>query len=260
MTTLAISPLRGCRLALRLLSVTAGLMLLGASSVAQTPAAAPAPPRLRFLFLDETPGSYALRFEKEERVISSGPYVISAPFTPSDFKPLKITKEFTEPGTGAPLREVVASVTPSPGDRSSLVIVTPRARASAEAPLSYAVEIIDCGPDRFPLGSIAIINRARATVAAKFGNEQAAVVPGQTTIVRPVTDSRHRVFSRIAAQTPAGWIPISDSVSVVRPQERVIGVFVYSPSGMRHTYTAYELAEFGPPRPGHFWLTFSDSL
>jgi len=51
---------------------------------------------------------------------------------------------------------------------------------------------------------------------------------------------------------------IQDNVTVIRPSERIMGVLVYSPGGMRHTFSAAEIAEMGPPKPGCFWLTFSD--
>jgi len=40
---------------------------------------------------------------------------------------------------------------------------------------------------------------------------------------------------------------------------RVQPVTPSCPNGPLHTYTAEELAEFGNPKPGHFWLTYTDT-
>src|SRR5690606_3479634 len=144
---------------------------------------------------------------------------------------------------------------------SALVIVTPRPPASADVAPIYQVELIDSNPADFPAGSIRIINRSPVAMAAQFSDSRVLTPPGQIRVVQPATDSRRRVLFKIAIQVeqPDGWQLSQDSITVIRPAERMIGVLVHSPGGMRHTYTAAELAELGPPKPGNFWLTFSDS-
>ena len=237
--------------------------LLGAYAYAQsgrpTP---PPPPKLRFLFLDENAGHYALKIGKDlYHQVGANPYEISSPFTPLGREPLEIYKTSTriDPETGKPLRLKIAVFTPPDNTPSALVVVTPRPAADAATPPVFKVEIIDTNPADFPGGSIRIVNRGNVSMGAQFGAEQIVTAPGETRVVRPQTDSRNRVFSKIAAQEPGGWKLLSDNITIVRPQNRIFGIFIFSPGGLRHTLTPAELAEFGPPPPGHFWLTFSDT-
>lgn len=250
-------------------AVKLGLLLsvLGSPSPAQPPAPEePTPPRLRFLFIDESAGAYSLKTSPAAfRQISANPYEISAPFSPADFKPLEIYKTFPadlDPATSQPKRIKIAVVTPPPGTPSALVIVTPRPPASPDVAPVYQVELIDGNPERFPAGSIRIINRSPVAMAAQFSDSRVLTEPGATSLVQPATDARRRVLFKIAIQVrqdAGGWELIQDSITVIRPKERVFGVLVYSPGGMRHTYTTAEIAEMGPPKPGCFWLTFSDA-
>ena len=98
-------------------------------------------------------------------------------------------------------------------------------------------------------------------MAAQFGAQNVITAPGDISLVQPVTDVRHRALFKIAiqVQNASGWQLIEDSITVIRPAERMVGILVYSPGGMRHMCTAEEIAEFGPPKPGCFWLTFSDA-
>lgn len=238
----------------------ASFVTLAPPSVGQTSAPdAPTPPKIRFLFLDETAGHYTARLVSGIRRVSDGPYEISPPITPSDFRPFPIYKTLSNPelGTTAPVK--VATISIPSGTRSILAIISPRpAPSPAELP-AYGVEIIDCDPSKFPAGSIRVINRAMAPMAAQFGNDLVSVDPGADTVVHPAPDKRHRVASRIATQITSGWKIITSQTTLLLPGQRVFGVIIHSPSGMRHTYTAAELAELGPPTPGDFWLTFSDT-
>lgn len=237
-------------------------------AVAQPP---PAPdssslPRLRFLFLDESPGAYSLKSSAASfRQISSNPYEISAPQTPPDLKPLDIYKTFPadlDPATSQPKRLKIASVVPPANTPSALVIITPRPAASPDVAPVYQVELLDTNPALFPAGSIRIINRSPIAMAAQFSDSRVLTAPGETSLVQPATDARHRVLFKIAIQVQqeaGGWQLIQDSITVIRAKERMFGILVYSPGGMRHMLTAAELAEFGPPKPGCFWLTFSDT-
>lgn len=226
-------------------------------------AAAPQPARLRFLFLDESAGYYALKLPGGEyRQLSANPYEISSPYLPpSDATGLELFKVSTDsdPATGQPLRVKIATLPAPRGIPSALVVVTPRPPTAPGAPLDFRTEIINCDPASFPPGAIRIVNRGRVPMAAQFGGEQSMVAPGESKVVVPTCDARHRVLFKIAALEAPGWRLVSDNLTVIRPPARVFGIFVYSPGGMRHTRTPEEIAEFGPPPPGHFWLTFSDT-
>jgi hypothetical protein len=237
-----------------------GIIAFQVSSLLAQASSGSAAPRLRFLFLDESPGAYYVSTDGQQKeLISSGPFVISSPYKPSRSMPLQIYKELADPLTGIIRKLPVARVIPPAETSSAIVIVSPRPRENPEAELDYQVEVINADADVFPSGTIGVINRAEVAMAAQFGDKQIALLPGETKIVHPSTDARYRYFSRVAARTENGWKAVSDTISVVRPQERIIGIFVYSPSGMRNTYTAAEIEEFGPPKPGNFWLTFSDT-
>jgi hypothetical protein len=220
---------------------------------------APKPAKLRFLFLDETAGIYSLKVGIVARPISANPYEISSPFTPADFKSFDVYKTLPDPVTGQPKPTKIAIVTPPTNTPSALVLISPRPASSPDEPPIYRVELIDTNPADFPPGSIRIVNRGQVAMGAQFGADRVITQPGETRVVRPVTDARYRVASKIAAQEPASWQLLSDSLMIVRPQSRIFGIFVYSPSGLSYTLTPGELAQFGQPPPGHFWLTFSDS-
>lgn len=243
----------------------AGFSLLTAGLRAQTRDEAPAPPKLRFLFIDETAGYYALKLGADYRQISGNPYEISAPFTPADFKPLEVYKTLAEsdPATGKPVlkRVKIASVTPPAQTTAALVIITPKPPASPDVAPVYQVELIDSDPKLFPPGSIRIINRSPVPMAAQFTDSRVVTAPGESSLVKPATDARHRSLFKIAIQVQqsSGWVLIRDNIAVIRPTERIFGILVYSPGGMRHTFTAAEIAEMGPPKPGCFWLSFSDT-
>ena len=236
------------------------LCLLVVSVQAQP--SAPTPPKLRFLFLDESAGNYSLGLGPTHHRLATNPYEISPPFTPADFKMLDVYKTLPDPVTGVPKPVKIASVTPPDDTPSALVIITPRPPASADVAPVYQLELIDSNPSLFPAGSIRIINRSPVSMMAQFGDTRSIAAPGELKLVQPSTDSRHRVSFRISIQNPqasGGWELIQASITVIRANERMSGILVYSPGGMKHMLTAAELAELGPPKPGCFWLTFSDT-
>ena len=222
----------------------------------------PAPARLRFLFIDETPGGYALKTPGGYRSISSAPYSISAPYTPSGVAPLEIYKNspHRDPETGEIVRVRVARLTPPTDTTSALVILTPQPLpAGADGPPPFKIEVLDCDPANWPAGSLRILNRGHSAMAAQIGTEQLVVAPGDTRLLQPDVDHRHRIRTRIGAQTPAGWKIIDDNVAVIPSGARMTGLFVFSPSGLRSRFGDSILAERGDPPPAHVWLTFSDT-
>jgi hypothetical protein len=232
-----------------------------ASAFAQTATEEPRPPKLRFLFLDETDGYYSLKLGNVYRQLSANPYEVSSPFNPTDFKPLDIYKNLPDSSTGLIKPIKIASVTPPSKTTSTLVIITPRPSATPTEPPVYSVEFIDSDPSNFPARSIRIINRSPVALAAQFSDTRILAMPGEVSLVQPTTDSRNRAFFKIAIQVQekSGWQLIEDSITVIRPTERMVGLLVYSPGGMRHMLTAAEIAEFGSPKPGCFWLTYSEA-
>lgn len=232
------------------------------SSVALAQPEPPKPPKLRFLFLDETPGYYSLKLGANTRQLSANPYEISAPYTPADFKDLDVYKTLPDSVSGQPRPVKIATFTPPANTPSVLVIITPRPAATPDTAPVYKVELIDSNPADFPAGSIRILNRSPVSMAAQFSDSRVITPPGQTNLVQPVTDARRRILFKIAIQIQqdtGGWQLIQDDITVIRPAERVVGVLVYSPGGMKHMMSADEIAEMGPPKPGCFWLTFSDT-
>ena len=219
--------------------------------------------KLRFLFLDESPGAYSVKVNTHFQQLSTSPYAVSAPFTPEagDHIDLYKTNPIADPKTGKIERIKIATVTPPINSASALVIVSPRPQlnGSATAP-AYNIEVIDSDPRTFPAGSLRILNRGFAAMAAQFGPDQVVTQPGATQLVHPDADQRNRVYTKVAVQSAGNWKLIYNAMTIVRPTERVTGIFVYSPSGMIQNYTADEIEQHGPPPPAHFWLTFSESL
>ncbi len=232
---------------------------------AQAPAQPEPPPKpatLRFLFLDETAGAYALKLGDSFRQISSAPYNISPPYVPASLNRIELfkTSSVPDPITGAPIRLRIASFTPPANTTSALVIVTPRAApADSTEPPAYGIEFIDSNPSTFPGGSLRILNRGQTTMAARLASGQITTEPGETRIISPVADARGRLRILVAVQGPDQWKLIDDNVAIVRPDTRLTGLLVYSPSGMKFRLGPYILAERGDPPPSHVWLTYTDT-
>ncbi len=246
---------------IRLRSIACIVCLVSSTLWSQQPDA-PQPPKLRFLFLDETPGAYFIKVDGTDLQVSANPYEISAPFIPTTFNRIDLYKAAPapDPETGKTERLKIGSMTPPSTTTAAIVVVTPRPPAKPDEVPVYAVEFIDSNPTDFPPGSLRIINRGQLAMAARFGTSEAVIPAGQARVIQPTTDARHRSFFKIAIQIEqsAGWELLQDSLVIIRPQERMIGILVYSPAGMKHMLTPAELYEFGPPKPGHFWLTCTD--
>jgi hypothetical protein len=248
------------RLRFVLAGVLLGTFVLGIANAQQPDA--PKPPKLRFLFLDETQGAYFVKVDETYHQVSANPYEISAPFTPATTGSIDLYKDHPAPDldAGKTARVKIASVTPPADATAAIVVVTPRPPADATTAPVYAVELIASDPSDFPPGSLRIINRGQVSMAARFGTSDVITPAGETRVIRPTTDARHRSFFKIAVQLQqsGGWELLQDSLVIIRPDERMIGILVYSPGGMKHMLTPGELFEFGAPKPGHFWLTCTD--
>lgn len=238
------------------------LCLWVASAHAQTPPPEPKPAKLRFLFLDEKPGSYSLKSGPAHRQISPAPYAISAPITVPAKGRLDIYQLSTvpDPVTGKKEPIKIASITPPATLTSALVVVTPRPPTPESPVPAPDIAYFDTSTDAFPPGGIRVINLGRSPLGTKFDRiDPFLLQPGETRIVTPVPDAKNRVVVKIAISEGAAWKLLSNKIAVLKPGQRMTGVFVYSASGLLHTYTSEELAEFGKPNPGHFWLTYTDT-
>jgi hypothetical protein len=231
---------------------------------AQTPPPEePKPANLRFLFLDENPGAYAIKSSTGLRPISSAPYAISQPVIVQPKTRFEIyqTLPVTDPVTGKKKSIKLGVIAPPAGIVSALVVVKvisapPDSGESPHCDLTY----FDTSIEAFPAGSIRAINLGRASLGIQFDKTAALQLqPGETRIVSPTPDSKNRVVVKIAVSEGDAWKLLSNKIAILKPGQRMTGVFVYSPSGLLHTYTAEELAEFGKPKPGHFWLTYTDT-
>ncbi|GHC06932.1 hypothetical protein [Cerasicoccus arenae] len=217
---------------------------------------------LRFLFIDETPGAYFYEAEDGFRKISSTPYAISqsVPITSSD--KLKIYKEapIWDPQTKQHKRFRIATVS-SPADQlDALVLITPRQwDLKSQYTPDYLVKYINSDDSTFPEGTVRVINLGHEQIAASMGGAPVVLDPGANEIIQPNTDQRNRLFSRVAVKDDEQWRLIFDNITVVRPQDRMTGICVYSPSGLAYRYLEQELEELGQPGAGHYWLYYSES-
>lgn len=239
---------------------------LAASAFAQTPtppAEIAQPATLRFLFLDEKPGSYSLKSGQSHRQISPAPYAISTPITIAPKERLDIYQlsSVPDPITGKKEPVKLAALTPPANLTSALVVVTPRPPApGSTVPSPPDIVYFDTSTEVFPAGTIRVINLGRAPLGTKFDKiEPFLLQPGQTRLVTPTPDSKNRTVVKIAVSEGENWKLLSNKIVVLKPSQRMTGVFVYSPSGLLHTYTSDEIAEFGKPKPGHHWLTYTDT-
>lgn len=222
---------------------------------------APQPVALRFLFLDESPGAYSIRIGSDYRDLGPTPYVISAPQELAPGARLQLYKELPDPATGRPVRTRVLDRTAPPGLPHALVVVAPSSSVAEDGTRSYTARFYDTDPARTPPQSIRILNLSSVPMAARFGADEAAVAPGESKTIQPAPDARGRLrtFIGVNVQGPEGWRIIYNSFVSLRQNQRMTGILVYSPSGLRHTYSEDELIAMGPPQPGHFWLSFTET-
>jgi hypothetical protein len=244
--------------------LVSALCLLIVSARAQTPLSEePKPASLRFLFLDEKPGAYSLKVGASLKPISSAPYAISPPVSVPPKGRLDIYQTPAIPGpiTGKKEPLKIASLTPPAHLASALVVVTPHVPAPGSTGIPAPdIAYFNTDASAFPSGGIRVINLGRAPLGTQFDKAPAfQLQPGETRIVSPTPDSKNRVAVKIAVSEGDAWKLLSNKIAILKPGQRMTGVFVYSPSGLLHTYTAEELAEFGKPKPGHFWLTYTDT-
>lgn len=240
----------------------------GFAAFAPAMRAAPAPVlahglvTLRFLFLDDTGGAYSLKRAKDFVELGDIPYYVGAPVTVSAGDRLELFRETPTPASkdGKSQRVKVATIAPPADMTGALVVVTPLAVVDPKSGVACNLMYFDNSPEAFPAKSIRVVNLGQMPVAARFSASQVLAAPGAAQIVQPEIDARNRVRTKAAVQTASGWQLLYDSLTIVRPKQRVTALCVFSPSGMKEAYDADELAQIGNPPPGHFWITYSEVL
>ena len=220
----------------------------------------PEPLRVRFLFLDESPGAYAVKTGARLHDLGASPYAISAPVALPPGAGIELHKLLPDPATGTPIQTRVLQQEPPAGLTHALAVVLPVPATTAGASPTYRVRFYDIDPEKTPPRSIRVLNLSPLPMAARFGETQIEIAPGGQQLVRPSFDRRNRVRSFVASRAGAEWRMIFNSFLSLQDDVRMTGIMIHSASGMIHTYTEAELAAYGRPQPGCFWLTFSDSL
>lgn len=253
------------RFSLGLLFAVCGLAFVASVRAQGTPVP-PRPATLRFLVLEDRPAAYFVQTGRDDyQQITSSPYAISTPYTPPDVAPVAIYRKVelptpATPGAVASPYVKVASVTPSITSPSTLIVLVPEPPVAPSTTPTLRPVVYNTDPATFPAGSVRVINLGRAPMAVQLGSASPLqVAPGNTQVASVRPDAKNRVPARIGIQDTDGWRILSNKILTMRPGHRITGVVVYSPSGMRHTYTREEIAEFGPPKPAHVWLTFTDT-
>ncbi|MEX2606508.1 MAG: hypothetical protein WD708_04110 [Kiritimatiellia bacterium] len=213
---------------------------------------------VRFLFLDESGGQYAVEQSDRFRTVSSYPYAISSPVTHLAGERLSVYKHLPEQleeeaseHDQQPMTKIGEIRLPNQ-ETEILVVIRPGEKGEP-----FRARIYPSDTNRFPPSSIRVINLGVSTIAVNVGANLEQIEPGDFKVIEAQADHKHRLITRVAHRTSDDWQMMYDSVLILRPDERITGVVVFSPSGMRHTYTQAELIEFGDPPPRHQWLSYT---
>lgn len=209
--------------------------------------------KLRFLFLDESRSAYYLDAGNGPQRISASPYAISPPLEVTLGQPLAILMAENS-RRNAPTRQIL-TLRPPADIPSALVVIRPGAGGSEQYTASY----INNDVGERPSQSIQIFNLGQSPTAVVISDQKALIPPAESTILNLTPDEKHRVIAKVGEKTADGWRMLYDGVISLKPGERMTAVIVYSPTGLRYSYTEQEIIENGEPRPGHFWLTFKES-
>jgi len=224
------------------------------------------PVHMRFLFLDESRSSYYILKNDNLIKISSYPYAISSSVEALSGSVLDVFKEVPRPpevpeptpipGQNEPKPYVIkiAEVVYPSDTTATLAVLKPAQNESR-----FRVQYYESDPDEFPAGSVRVLNLGRTTFGVRMNEKLARVKSGESEVIFPVPDKKHRLRTQVVElQQDGGWKRIYHGITSMRPGQRINAVLVYSPSGMKHTFTPEELAEFGDPPPGHQWLVYKD--
>ncbi|WFB34631.1 hypothetical protein P3T73_10700 [Kiritimatiellota bacterium B12222] len=241
------------------------LCLLTTKVTAQTSDKSPPPVQVRMLFLDESQGQgYSVKLEEGFQKVSSYPYAISNMILRPAGSELEVYKNLPPPPPN-PQQNIRNQDTESPRvkiatlkvpDKTTSVLAVIR---PGDSKADTHVALYNSDLQHYPENAIRIINLGLTPIAASINDKVKKIAPGNLAVFTPNPDPKNRVVVQVAQQGKDNWKYIYDSVQVLKPGNRVTGVVVFSPSGMRHTYTALEIQEFGEPKPRHQWLSYIDT-
>ncbi len=218
----------------------------------------PQPVSIRFLFLDESSGDYFVKVGTGFNNLGAKPYVVTPTFDFPQGSRIELYKELADPTTGEVVRTRVVNLTAA-SPAHALAVITPTTEVAQDGVRSYRSRLYDIAPDKTPPRSIRILNLSPAPMAARFGTDQIEILPDAERLVTPSVDKRNRIRVYVASQGAGDWHLIFNSFLSLQENNRMTGIVVYSPSGLLHTYTQDELETLGPPKPGFFWLYFTES-
>jgi len=216
-----------------------------------------------FLFLDESEGAFYLKSATGYELLSGSPYSVEGrkTFKPGErieiYKTLN-RKVLTDDArvASASGRRVKVAEFPAPLDTASALAVLAPGPNEGGIP-SYRVRFFEESPEEQVGGTIKLINLGQTRSAVALGAEYVVLQPGQIETIQAPVDSRNRLKVQVADELGGDWNVIERRVVFLRPNESMTGIFVYSPTGMKHLYSSGELLSLGgDPPPGHAWLQF----
>jgi hypothetical protein len=219
---------------------------------------------LWFLFLDESEGSFYIKTDGGFELLSGAPYSVTntRSFLPGTsieiYKDLRMQVDDTlnsEDEQRQRKAKVADLMVPS-NLESALVVLAPVSTGPNGMPIFkeryFEEPLIDSAS-----GSIQLINLGVSRTAAALGTERVVLEPGEVKTIKAPTDSRNRLKVQVADDLDGKWKVIERRVVFLSPGELLTGVFVYSASGMKHSYSRSELLSMGKdPPPCHAWLQF----
>jgi hypothetical protein len=219
---------------------------------------------LCFLFLDESSGSFYLKTESGYELLSKSPYAVASPKTFRPNEPIEIYKELaatelpsdTESETNARRIKIAEFAAPDQFSAGLAVLAQPSQTSENSR---FKVRFYEA-PEKNPNnGVIQLINLGYTSIAVALGDARIVIEPGENKEIAASTDARNRLNVQVADKLNGEWKLIERRVVFLGPGERMTGVIVYSPSGMKHLYSKEELLLLGgTPPPAHAWLRFKN--
>tara|TARA_R100000027_G_scaffold2734_9_gene2704 strand:- start:2805 stop:3548 length:744 start_codon:yes stop_codon:yes gene_type:complete len=218
--------------------------------------AEPTPVEVRILVVDEVGEGFALNRGEQEIIVCNHPYEISRPvrFLGGDRLELStVAYRKDEDGELEAEFSRVGSITVPEGSESVLIVFLPNKNRT-----EYFGRIYKDSDANFPFGSLRVINLSPSAIAFAAGGDREFLESGEVIVVSPEVDRKNRFLLKVADKKSDEWNILLNSVEVLRPSDRITGLVIYSPSGMRHTMTSAEIRMFGEPKPGNYWIDFRE--
>lgn len=214
------------------------------------------PVDVRILVVDEVGEGFAVNAGEQEVIVCNHPYEISRPVRYWGGDQLELSQvayRVNDDGETEPDFSLAGSIV-IPEDASSILVVFLPNKDRSE----YYGKIYADSDSDFPYGSLRVINLSPSAIAFAAGGDRQFLESGEIAVVSPEVDRKNRLFLKVADKKSDEWNILLNSVEVLRPSDRITGVVVYSPSGMRHTMTSTEIRMFGEPKPGNYWIDFRE--